>query len=182
MITPMIMAGGSGTRLWPLSRSLYPRQFRPLAEKRAMLQATAERRCGLTDNMPLLACNEEHRFIAARQIHVVGLTPQILLEPVERNTAPAATLAALQATASGEDSLLSVLAADHLIEDEQGFRDTVLRGVLFAERGDMVTFGIVLTAAETGYGFIQQGAPADADSTGYRVDAFVEKPAKEKHK
>jgi len=181
MITPMIMAVGSGTRLWPLSRSLYPMQFLPLAEKRAMLQATAERRCGLTDNMPLLVCNEEHRFIAARQIHVVGLTPQILLEPVERNTAPAAALAALQATASGEDSLLSVLAADHLIEDEQGFRDAVLRGVLFAERGDMVTFGIVLTAAETGYGFIQQGAPADADSTGYRVDAFVEKPAKEKH-
>ena len=176
MITPVIMAGGSGTRLWPLSRSLYPKQFLPLTEKRTMLQVTAERLGGLTDNTPLLVCNEEQRFIAAEQMRAIGLTPQILLEPVGRNTAPAVALAALQATASGEDPLLLVLAADHLIENERCFHDTVLRGVPFAETGAMVTFGIVPTAAETGYGYIHQGAPADPDSTGFLVEAFAEKP------
>ncbi|WP_445775273.1 mannose-1-phosphate guanylyltransferase/mannose-6-phosphate isomerase [Shewanella sp.] len=176
MITPVIMAGGSGTRLWPLSRSLYPKQFLPLTEDRTMFQVTAERLRGLTDDAPLLVCNEEHRFIAAEQMRAIGLTSQILLEPVGRNTAPAVALAALHATAGGDDPLLSILAADHLIQDEEGFRDTVLRGLSFAEAGAMVTFGIVPTAAETGYGYIQQGAAADADSIGCHVKAFVEKP------
>ena len=176
MITPVIMAGGSGTRLWPLSRSLYPKQFLPLTDNRTMLQVTAERLRGLTDDAPLLVCNEEHRFIAAEQMRAIGLTSQILLEPVGRNTAPAVALAALQATAGGDDPLLLILAADHLIQDEEGFRDTVARGVPFAEAGAMVTFGIVPTAPETGYGYIQQGAAADAASTGFHVKAFVEKP------
>jgi mannose-1-phosphate guanylyltransferase len=162
--------------LWPLSRSLYPKQFLPLTEDRTMLQVTAERLVGLTDDAPLLVCNEEHRFIAAEQMRAIGRASQILLEPVGRNTAPAVALAALHATAGGDDPLLLILAADHLIEDERGFRDTVARGVPFAEAGAMVTFGIVPTAAETGYGYIQQGAAADADSTGFHVKAFVEKP------
>jgi len=176
MITPIIMAGGSGTRLWPLSRSLYPKQFLPLTEGRTMLQVTSERLRGLTDNAPLLVCNEEHRFIAAEQMRAIGLTSQILLEPVGRNTAPAVALAALHATANGDDPLLLILAADHLIQDEEGFRQTVLRGAPFAEAGAMVTFGIVPTAPETGYGYIQQGAAADTASTSFHVKAFVEKP------
>ncbi|GGO88160.1 mannose-1-phosphate guanyltransferase [Marinobacterium nitratireducens] len=169
----VIMAGGSGSRLWPLSRELYPKQFLSLAETQTMLQATLHRVRELSDQRPMVICNEEHRFIVAEQLRGVGQKAEILLEPAGRNTAPAIALAALRACCDGEDPLLLVLAADHAIEDEEQFRKQVEVARPLAEEGDLVTFGIVANAAETGYGYIRRGAPRGA---GYRVAEFVEKP------
>lgn len=175
MLLPVIMAGGSGSRLWPLSRQLTPKQFLALAhDQLTMLQATVKRLDGLAVAAPRLICNEEHRFLAAEQLRQLGLEQlQILLEPVGRNTAPAIALAALQAMQEQDDPLLLVMAADHLIRDESAFRKAVQAAVPLAEAGRLVTFGIVPSHAETGYGYIERGEPL---AGGYGVRRFVEKP------
>ncbi|MGF1737285.1 mannose-1-phosphate guanylyltransferase/mannose-6-phosphate isomerase [Photobacterium satsumensis] len=175
MLLPVIMAGGSGSRLWPLSRTHYPKQFLALASQETMLQATVSRLSALPHQSPLFICNEEHRFIVAEQLRQANMAHSgIILEPVGRNTAPAIALAALQATQNGDDPLLLVLAADHVIQDNQAFSDAVTQAVPHAKEGKLVTFGIVPTAPETGYGYIQQGAPVSESA--FEVAAFVEKP------
>ena len=178
MLYPVIMAGGSGSRLWPLSRQLNPKQFLPLADRDlSMLQATIQRLQGLDAALPRLICNEQHRFIAAEQLRQLGMEEAgILLEPVGRNTAPAIALAALQAIAEAEaeDPILLVLAADHLIRDVPAFHASIRTALPLAAAGRLVTFGIVPGHPETGYGYIEQGAPVGEG--GFAVTRFVEKP------
>ncbi|MGI1988477.1 mannose-1-phosphate guanylyltransferase/mannose-6-phosphate isomerase [Shewanella glacialipiscicola] len=174
MILPVIMAGGSGTRLWPLSRGNFPKQFLTLSGKATMLQNTINRLAGIPHEPVMLICNEEHRFIAAEQIRQLGVKHNgIFLEPVGRNTAPAIALAAFKAVESGQDPLLLVLAADHVIEDVSAFQDSVIRAKELALSGKLVTFGIVGNKAETAYGYIKRG---QLYQHGYVVDSFVEKP------
>lgn len=175
-IFPVIMAGGTGSRLWPLSRTLNPKQFLPLAApQQSMLQATITRLSGLDMAEPLLICNEQHRFLAAEQLRQLGLEQaNIILEPVGRNTAPAIALAALQLISKGHDPLMLVLAADHLIRDVGAFHTSIEAAIPLAEDGKLVTFGILPTQPETGYGYIQQGS-ALADQA-FTVKRFVEKP------
>lgn len=175
MLLPVIMAGGAGSRLWPLSRSLYPKQFISLASDKSMLQETITRLSGLEHQAPVLICNQEHRFIVAEQLRQQRIKHGgIVLEPVGRNTAPAIALAALHATKHGDDPLLLVLAADHVIQNQAAFTKAVKNAVKPAEQGMLVTFGIVPTAPETGYGYIKQGEVVG--ETAYRVAQFVEKP------
>jgi len=176
MLFPVIMAGGSGSRLWPLSRQLHPKQFLPLADAdHSMLQATIQRLQGLDVALPRLICNEQHRFLAAEQLRQLGLEQvNILLEPVGRNTAPAIALAALQACTDSEDPILLVLAADHLIQDVPAFHDSVRAALPLAEGGKLVTFGIVPTHPEIGYGYIEKGGTVG--TSGFVVNRFVEKP------
>jgi mannose-1-phosphate guanylyltransferase/mannose-6-phosphate isomerase len=170
---PVILSGGSGTRLWPLSREAYPKQFLPLAGTDTMLQATWRRVAPLATSAPIVVANEDHRFMVAEQLREAGCTPgAILLEPVGRNTAPAIAVAALQATAGGEDPLLLVLPSDHVIADTVAFRAAVGRAAAAAATGRLVTFGIVPTGPETGYGYIKAGAGDDVRA----VERFVEKP------
>jgi len=177
-ILPVIMAGGSGTRLWPLSRELFPKQFIALEAEQSMLQVTLTRLTGLPVTAPLVICNENHRFLAAEQLRQLNaLQGNILLEPVGRNTAPAIALAALQATAAGANPLLLVLAADHVIRDTSAFQAAIRRALPLAEAGSLVTFGIVARTPETGYGYIRRGDSAGDGA--FRVAAFVEKPARE---
>jgi mannose-1-phosphate guanylyltransferase len=188
-LVPVILCGGTGTRLWPLSRASYPKQYWALAGTgdETLLQQTQQRLEGISGlQPPLLICNEDHRFIVAEQMRQIGVTPAgILLEPMGRNTAPAVAVAALQATAAGEDPLLLVLAADHVIRDAAAFRTTVEAGMAAAEAGQLVTFGIVPTAPETGYGYIEAAQPLSGGSSGSGAGAsqepgpiarFVEKP------
>ena len=175
-IQTVIMAGGTGSRLWPVSRSMHPKQFQALTGPRTMLQVTAQRVAPLTDQKPLLICNEDHRFIAAEQMRGIDTPCEIILEPVGRNTAPAVALAALRATQDNEDALLLVLAADHLVRDEDGFRQKVEVAIRFAEDGALVTFGVAPRSPENGYGYIRKGDPAGAEGTGFTVSGFVEKP------
>jgi mannose-1-phosphate guanylyltransferase/mannose-6-phosphate isomerase len=173
-LIPVLLSGGSGTRLWPLSRETHPKQFQPLVGEQSLLQATWRRLDGLAGaGRPIVVANEEHRFMVAEQLRQAGVTPSaLLLEPVGRNTAPAIAAAALQAQSEGADPLLLVLPSDHVIRDEAGFRAAVLAAKPAAEAGALVTFGIVPTGPETGYGYIQ-AAPGD----GVRAVArFVEKP------
>ncbi|MBP8277005.1 MAG: mannose-1-phosphate guanylyltransferase/mannose-6-phosphate isomerase [Propionivibrio sp.] len=176
MLTPIIMAGGSGSRLWPLSRQQYPKQFLALGdESLSMLQATIERLNGVKTNAPVLICNEEHRFLAAEQLRRLAIDEtNILLEPMGRNTAPAIALAALQAVQDGEDPVLLVLAADHMIEDVGSFHSAIGVALPLANDGKLVTFGIVPSHAETGYGYIEQGETTGQG--GFAVARFVEKP------
>jgi mannose-1-phosphate guanylyltransferase len=176
MILPVIMAGGSGSRLWPLSRQQFPKQFLTLLGDDSMLQTTAKRLKGL-DHLPaLVICNEEHRFSVAEQFRANAIkTSGIILEPVGRNTAPAIALAAIQALKNGDDPLLLVLAADHVIKDEVAFCASIERAMPFAEANKLVAFGIVPTAPETGYGYIKRGDARGAQ-TGFTVAQFVEKP------
>jgi len=170
-ICPVIMAGGSGTRLWPLSRAAHPKQFLRLHGEDTMLQATVKRLSGLDIQASITICNEEHRFFVAEQLREIDKLGSVILEPVGRNTAPAIALAALTAK---DDPLLLVLAADHVIQDEAAFREAVIRATPLAEAGKLVTFGIVPSAPYTGYGYIKQGKNLDE---GFEVDAFVEKPS-----
>jgi len=170
-ICPVIMAGGSGTRLWPLSRAAHPKQFLRLHGEDTMLQATVKRLSGLDIQASITICNEEHRFFVAEQLREIDKLGSIILEPVGRNTAPAIALAALTAK---DDPLLLVLAADHVIQDEAAFREAVIRAIPLAEAGKLVTFGIVPSAPHTGYGYIQRGKDL---GEGFEVDAFVEKPS-----
>lgn len=179
MIVPVIMAGGTGSRLWPLSRQLNPKQFLKLCGDSTFLQQTLARLSGLSVGAPSIICNEDHRFLVAEQIRQLKLQgASILLEPVGRNTAPAIALAALHACQEGQDPVLLVLAADHYIADEAVFRDVVNSASQLAENGKLVTFGIVPTHAETGYGYIQRGIAFG--NAGYQVARFVEKPDREK--
>ncbi|MGB5445204.1 MAG: mannose-1-phosphate guanylyltransferase/mannose-6-phosphate isomerase [Psychromonas sp.] len=175
MLIPVIMAGGSGSRLWPLSRSLYPKQFLRLTGEKSMLQETVGRICGLTSQPPVVICNEEYRFIVAEQLREVRQRGSIILEPVGRNTAPAIALAAEVLSQQESDPLLLVLAADHVIEDTAAFHQAVMDAIPLAEQGQFVTFGIVPTSAHTGYGYIQRGKKL-SNSSCYNVAHFVEKP------
>lgn len=174
MITPVVMAGGSGTRLWPLSRSHYPKQFLKLNGKNTMLQETLSRLNLIEHSPPMLICNEEHRFIAAEQLRQIDCQHSgIFLEPVGRNTAPAIAIAALKALEKENDALLLVLAADHVIENELEFEKSINKAIKLAEQDKLVTFGIVGDQPETGYGYIKRG---EKQKEGYLVDHFVEKP------
>jgi mannose-1-phosphate guanylyltransferase/mannose-6-phosphate isomerase len=174
MITPVIMAGGSGTRLWPLSRGNYPKQFLKLSGEHTMLQSTLTRLNGLEHTPAMLICNEEHRFIAAEQVRQLGVEHSgIFLEPVGRNTAPAIALAAFKAIENGDDPLLLVLAADHVIKNAEAFQHSVHQAAELAKQGKLVTFGIVGNKPETGYGYIKRG---EQFQTGFVVNSFVEKP------
>ena len=173
MIKAVAMAGGSGTRLWPLSRAAHPKQFLALHGDDTMLQATFKRLDGLNIQSSVTICNEEHRFFVAEQLREIDKLGSIILEPVGRNTAPAIALAALS-SAEGEDPLLLVLAADHVIKDEVAFTKTVMNAIPLAEAGKLVTFGIVAHEPNTGYGYIKKG---ESQGPGFAVDAFVEKPS-----
>jgi len=176
MILPVIMAGGSGSRLWPLSRQQFPKQFLTLLGNHSMLQTTANRLQGIEHAPAMVICNEEHRFAVAEQFRVNNIANSgIILEPVGRNTAPAIALAATLAIKNGNDPLLFVLAADHVIRDESAFCDAVNRAIPLAERNQLVTFGIVPTAPETGYGYIKRGDLL-TNELGFSVAKFVEKP------
>ena len=179
-ILPVIMAGGSGSRLWPLSRELYPKQFLQLDGDVTMLQTTLRRLRGLSAVNPVVICHEDHRFLVAEQLRAMNkLANNIILEPAGRNTAPAialAALTALQTAPEGSDPLLLVLAADHVIRDEAAFTATVESARVYAEAGKLVTFGIVPTKAETGYGYIKRGAAMGETQDAYTVAQFVEKP------
>lgn len=177
MIIPVILSGGSGSRLWPLSREVYPKQFLPLVDERTMLQNTALRVAGLADtSAPIVVCNQEHRFMVAEQLRASGIhPPMVILEPIGRNTAPAVAAAALYARQQDEDPILLILPADHVIADPEGFRAAVRQMAAHAQEGRLITFGIVPTAPETGYGYIKAG-PALDDSGVCTVERFVEKP------
>ena len=173
-LLPIILAGGSGTRLWPLSRKHYAKQYLTLGGNATMLQETVLRLEGLAHSPPLLVCNEETRFLAAEQVRQLGVKgAAVLLEPTGRNTAPAIALAALEATAGGADPVLLVMPADHKITDRTAFQAAVNTGTACAQAGKLVTFGITARHPETGYGYIRRGPP---DGAAFAVQAFVEKP------
>jgi len=178
-IHPVLLSGGSGTRLWPMSRERYPKQLLKLVSPdRSMLQETVAR---VADRgrfaPPLIICNEQHRFVIAEQLREMALTHAgIMLEPVARNTAPAAAVAALQIAEHDPDGLMLILPADHLIRDTQAFQEAVDRAAGAAAGGGLATFGIVPTAPETGYGYIERGTPFPKLDGVFRVSAFVEKP------
>jgi mannose-1-phosphate guanylyltransferase/mannose-6-phosphate isomerase len=178
MLFPIILSGGSGMRLWPVSRRLMPKQLQRLVSKHSMLQETVLRLPTLDMcAAPIVVCNHEHRFLVAEQLQELDVMPQsLILEPVGRNTAPAVAVAALQSLAQGEDALLLVLAADHLIRDMAGFHAAIERALPVARQGHLVTFGIVPHRAETGYGYIQRGDLLDEAQDVYKVAAFSEKP------
>lgn len=176
MIIPVILAGGSGTRLWPLSRKLHPKQVLALLGDRTLIQETVLRLRGLDAAAPVVICNDEHRFIVAEQLRDLGERPAaLILEPVARNTAPAVSVAALYALAQSPDATLLMLPADHLITDSSAFHTAVVQAVDYARDGHLVTFGIVPAAPETGYGYIMQGA-AMPHGPGRKIQRFVEKP------
>lgn len=175
MITPVVLSGGSGTRLWPYSRSQYPKQFLPLVSEQTMLQETLGRLQSFQNNTvidsPLVICNEDHRFMVAEQLRSMAVKPsQIILEPFGRNTAPAIALAAL----AQPEAMLLVLPADHVIKNISAFEKAVTVATAQAEVGKLVTFGIVPSHAETGYGYVKAGADVTAQVC--LVDQFVEKP------
>ncbi len=186
-VIPLILAGGGGTRLWPLSRSHYPKQFLSVDGVETLLQGTLNRVSGKGENplsglgRPIVICNEDHRFLVGEQARLIEQTfDTILLEPVGRNTAPALTAAALCAVAGGEDPLLLAMPADQLVRDTAAFRDAVRLGIEQASSGRLVTFGVLPTAPETGYGYIQLGAPVPEAVEGvHHIAAFREKPARE---
>jgi len=175
MLTPVLLCGGVGSRLWPVSREAYPKQFLALVGELSMLQQTVARTAGLDCASPIVLCNEEHRFMVAEQLRQRGVEPAaIILEPEGRSTAPALALAAMLAAAENPQSLLLVLPADHVVKDVDVFTQAVETGLAAAADGALTTFGIVPDAPETGYGYLRRG---DATAEGvYTLDAFVEKP------
>jgi mannose-1-phosphate guanylyltransferase/mannose-6-phosphate isomerase len=188
-LQPVILSGGSGTRLWPLSREAYPKQFLPLTSEHTMLQETVRRLDGIETEYPrqaiglldsIIVCNEAHRFLVAEQLRLLDRRPAaIILEPEGRNTAPALCLAALAAIGGGQDPVLLVMPADHNIRDEQGFRQVAADGYVLAQEGAVITFGVVPDKPETGYGYIRQGDRFPARGIAgdaYILESFVEKP------
>lgn len=171
-ICAIIMAGGSGTRLWPLSRAEHPKQFLPAHGKNTMLQETINRLNGLNISSSITICNESNRFLVAEQLREIGKLGSIILEPIGKNTAPAIALAAFRCVE--EDPLLLVLPSDHVIQDNSAFEKSVSSAIPLAESGKLVTFGIVPQEPHSGYGYIKGGKGCD---TGFEVDKFVEKPS-----
>lgn len=177
VIQPVVLSGGSGTRLWPLSREKYPKQLLPLIGEDSLLQATVRRVEGIGGvelAAPMVVCNEEYRFVIAEQLRLMGKPGTLVLEPVGRNTAPALTLAALAATQNGTDPILLVMPADHVILDKQAFQTVVQQGAALADQGAVVTFGITALTPETGYGYIQSGRHYSNGAS--CIARFVEKP------
>lgn len=176
MLHPVVLSGGSGSRLWPLSRQNQPKQFLALIGDRSLFQETVLRASRLPGmQSPVTVCSEDHRFMVGEQLQEVGIdNGGILLEPMARNTAPAIALAALHLIRDDADATMLVMPADHLIEDEQAFRDAVVRAAALAQQGWLVTFGIHPDYPETGYGYIRQGE--ELEPGGFRVERFVEKP------
>lgn len=178
LIQPVVLSGGSGTRLWPLSREKYPKQLLPLIGEDSLLQATVRRMEGISGVQlaaAMVVCNEEYRFVIAEQLRLMGKPGAILLEPFGRNTAPALTLAALAAMRDGSDPILLVMPSDHVILDTPAFQSVVRQGAELADAGAVVTFGITPDSPETGYGYIQAG-PAFGDGNAKEIARFVEKP------
>ncbi len=179
-LVPVILSGGSGTRLWPLSRELLPKQLLALTGERTMIQETAARLMGFPDaTAPVVVCNEAHRFLVAEQLREMGLPPAaILLEPVGRNTAPAIALAAHAALQiADDDALILVLPADHVLADLGAFQAAIKRALPAAAAGKLVAFGIVARTPETGYGYIRRAAGAASPTAPiYPIERFVEKP------
>lgn len=183
-ILPVLLAGGTGSRLWPLSRGLMPKQFIRLSGEETMLQATFRRLQGVPSRAPIVVCNEEHRFIVAEQARQLSqILSSVLLEPVGRNTAPATGLVALRELAAGYDPLMLVMPSDHLIGDVPAFQKAIKAALATAAEGKLVTFGIVPDRPETGYGYIQaQKIPLPGLEMVFGIDRFVEKPDLEKAK
>lgn len=177
-IHPVILAGGSGTRLWPVSTAWHPKPFVPLAGTRTLLQSTVQRLAdGRLFAPPLIVCNREHRFLVAEQLQQLAIAPrQIVLEPAGRNTAPAACTAALLIAAVEPDALLMLLPSDHLVQDIAGFLAAVTSAAPVAAAGWIVTFGAQPDRAETGYGYIQRGMALAGYPGSFRISCFVEKP------
>lgn len=176
-VTPVILSGGIGTRLWPLSRELFPKQFHALLSDRTLFQNTVERVRGGSFSAPMVICSNEHRFLVAGQIAECGVTPmEIMLEPVGRNTAPAVVTCALVLAKKQPDALMLVMPSDHFIKDHGAFMRAVQCGVGAADAGSFVTFGIEILKPATGYGYIQAGAPLAGKAGCHHVQAFREKP------
>lgn len=176
MLIPVLLSGGVGSRLWPVSRELYPKQFLPLTGDCSLLVQTLKRATGISGvSEPIVVCNDEHRFLVAEQLRQSNIKPlAILLEPEGKNTAPAVAAAALRAQQVDPKAVLLVLPADHVIQQPDAFAAAVMKGLDAANNGSLVTFGIIPNAPETGYGYIQAGA---ADSSGVcQLRQFVEKP------
>ncbi|MFT4613798.1 MAG: mannose-1-phosphate guanylyltransferase/mannose-6-phosphate isomerase [Bacteroidia bacterium] len=175
MLTPVLLSGGVGSRLWPVSREAFPKQFQPLAGELSMLQETLQRTFGLQAAAPVVVCNEEHRFMVAEQLRQLNLEPgSLILEPEGRNTAPAVALAALSIIEQDPEAVLLVLPADHLIKNVDAFVNAVSKAQPLAQQGRLMTFGVVPTAPETGYGYIKCGQEVDAGI--FDLERFVEKP------
>ena len=183
-IFPIILCGGKGTRLWPLSRESYPKQFLSLCGEndKSLLQATYERISAVSClKEPIIICNEQHRFLVAEQFRAIGVRPNaIILEPEGRNTAPAVMLGALKSLDFEEDSILLVLSSDHDIKDNYKFIEVIEAGKRYAEKGNLVTFGVIPTCPETGYGYIESEDKLDIKNlNGSKIKSFIEKPAKQ---
>jgi len=180
-VTPVILAGGSGTRLWPLSRQLYPKQFLSFTGGNTLFQETLLRllKIGLT-KPPIVLCNEDHRFIVAEQLQSIDVSAnEIFLEPVVRNTAPALAVSALKAIKDDRDALLLVMPSDHFIGNLKAFEQAIIRGAEFADQDNLVTFGIIPEGPETGYGYIRKGPRLKVEPNtpaAWKIDRFVEKP------
>lgn len=181
MITPVLLCGGSGTRLWPLSRKSYPKQFVPLKGEETLFQASARRLSGNTGSLrflaPMVLTNSDFRFIVAEQLQSIGIDPgAILIEPEGRNTAPAVLAAALRASAEDEEAVLLVAPSDHVVPDTEAFHAAVARGLEAVRQGQLVTFGITPTHAETAYGYLELATTPETEGSAVPLKQFVEKP------